>query len=173
MKFLKTIDLFLIIFFIISISGCVFNPDERTISSIKDMAHDVNEQMLHAIEYKNAEELKSLFCQKLLNNYTHLDEDISEAFQFIKGDIISFGNTVYGEQSSMREYEWTEYRVTPRIRKVKTSEEKEYSILYYNILVYDEEPERIGISEIMITDTEDDSKFIIGDYYIVNPEAKH
>lgn len=35
MKFLKTIDLFLIIFFIISISGCVFNSDERTISSIK------------------------------------------------------------------------------------------------------------------------------------------
>ena len=171
MKFLKTIDLFLIIFFIISISGCVFNSDERTISSIKDTARDVNERMLHAIEYKNADELKELFSEKLIESDKNLDEEIAAAFDFFQGNIISKNAVMFDEEGAKDDGVWTRYFVYGDNRNIITDNDKEYVIITSHVVVYDSKPERIGLAKILIKDS-DGNRYQIGDFYLVNPELK-
>ena len=166
MKFLKTIDLFLIIFFIISISGCVFNSDERTISSIKDTARDVNERMLHAIEYKNADELKELFSEKLIKSDKNLDEEIAAAFDFFQGNIISKNAVMFDEEGAMDDGVWTRYIVMPTNGNIKTDKGTEYTINSNHFVVYDSDPECVGLASILIIDN-NGNKCRIGDLYLV------
>lgn len=171
MKFLKTIDLFLIIFFIISISGCVFNSDERTISSIKDTARDVNERMLHAIEYKNADELKELFSEKLIEADKNLDEEIEAAFDFFQGNITSRRAVLFDEEGAKDDGVWTRYFVYGDNHNILTDDNKEYIIITSHVVIYDAEPDRVGLAKIIIKDP-DGNRCKIGDFYLVNPELK-
>ena len=170
-RVLKKIICILLIFSIFGIGGCIFDHNRRTVSSIKDTARDVNERMLHAIEYKNADELKELFSEKLIESDKNLDEEIAAAFDFFQGNIISKNAVMFDEEGAKDDGVWTRYFVYGDNRNIITDDDKEYVIITSHVVVYDSKPERIGLAKILIKDS-DGNRYQIGDFYLVNPEYK-
>jgi len=125
---------------------------------------------MDCIKNKNTKELKEMFCEKLLSNYDDIDSDINNFLEFIDGNIVSYNGPEYAEEGAKDNGIWTKYWVEPYTRNIKTDHNKEYLMIYYHVIVYDEEPERVGISEIKIR--EENSKEIckIGDVYLVDTE---
>ena len=166
-RYIRIVLIPVILICILALSAC-----EHSKPALAYRAGQINDSVKNCIEYKKTEELKEVFCEKLLDNYNNLDEDIERFYEFVEGDIVSFGKTMYGELGSKRDGEYTQYSFSHHIRKVISSTGKEYRMIIYSISVWKDEPERVGVSEIDIIDEETDKECSIGDYYIVNPESK-
>lgn len=129
------------------------------------------EEILSCLEKKDEKSLKSMFCQTIIFNSSTLDDEIKNAINFFDGDIISYQNPLYPSTESFRDGKLVEYSVSPSIHDIKTSSNNIYNIKFYFKVVSIDNPDKLGISEILITD-EDGNECQIGDFYIVNPEYK-
>ena len=171
--------LFVIMFLsiiVLNLSSCVFiplfdNSDEENVFTVKTQMKNDCKEIIRCLEEKDSDTLKNMFCEKLLNNYENIDEDIEQAMVFFQGNITSYGNVLYGDSDSIRNGEYVLFTVSPHIKELKTDADKEYRIKYYQDLINVENPDRIGVSYIKITD-ETDNICEIGDFYLVNPEYK-
>lgn len=57
------------------------------------------------------------------------------------------------------------------MRYVSSFNNKEYIIITSHVVIYDAEPDRVGLAKIIIKDP-DGNRRKIGDFYLVNPELK-
>lgn len=161
---------------VLNLSSCIFipsidNSDEQNVFTVKAQMKNDCKEIIRCLEEKDSDTLKSMFCKKLLNNYENIDEDIEQAMVFFQGNITSYGNVLYGDDDSLRNGEYVLFKVSPHIKELKTDADKEYRIRYYQHLINVENPDRIGVSCIEITD-EADNVCEIGAFYLVNPEYK-
>jgi hypothetical protein len=166
-KFLVICNIFSIILF----SGCSSNQD-RSLSSIMSTAGDTNRKVLEYIEHHDEENLKILLSPKLLEKNDKVDEEITDALNAFSGSIVSRNKTSYGEEGSKTDGVYTQYFVYALNYSIKTDTDKEYDVICSLVVVYDPDPDRVGVAEIVIRDDEGNS-FQIGDFYSVNPELKH
>lgn len=130
---------------------------------------DCCNEIIRCLEEKDKESLKNIFCSKTLSGYSDLNDEIDKAMNFFEGQAVSYDNFQYPSGSKKENGKWVEYDFSPYMNNIKTDKNKTYNIKFYLITVYEAEPERVGVSEISITD-ENGEKCLIGDYYYVNPE---
>ncbi len=154
------------------LTGCKNNNGEN-LMSIGYRAQQINNEVMSCIENDNSEALKEMFCKKVLDAYPNIYDDIERFFEFIDGNIVSYKKPIYSEDGSKKDGEWIKYRSDPQIYGIITDTNKEYNLIYYNILVCKDDPDRIGISEMVITEEDTNLSCKIGDVYLANPELKH
>ena len=164
----KIILSFVIVLFVIIAQSC-----DGMISTEKEQKA-IAEKILECLDEENTDELKSLFCEKILTEKEDLDRQIERAMVFFEGKTESYDTNRSISDSDGRYYEGgkiVEISTSGSIRDVITDQDKYYRIKFYNYLVLDEDPTREGISEITIYSEEGYSR-VIGDFYLVNPEYR-
>jgi hypothetical protein len=147
----------------------IFTGCDMTVISDQNTA--ISEEVLRCLDEDNAEELKSMFCPKILNEVTDLDDQIKNAMEFYDGKTISHGNILGTSGRSVRGGEIIISDANPYICDIITDANKKYNIKIDSYTIYAEDVSRVGISEILIR-TSDGLECKIGDVYLVNPEYK-
>ena len=127
-------------------------------------AEEMCEAVLGAIQSEDREQLKALFCDEI--SATHdLDDELLNFFDFVDGKFIAFTDyhteLRHGGESNKGAY--VKFFIAPRIRVAKTDTEKKYTVEFYANLIYKDEPNRIGLEYIVITDSEGNELWV-GDY---------
>lgn len=158
----KTIIL-LIISFILVLSGCNSNYVVTDNSRIQ-----ISEEVLRCLDEEDTEGLKEMLCPKITQMYD-IDEQIETAMNFYVGSNSSHGSITGGEGEGVDEGVKIYHRISPRIQDITTDSGNSYEIKFYMYIVCEENQEKVGISEITITN-EYGEECVIGDYYLVNPE---
>ena len=163
----------IILIVVIAILAMITQSCDSIISTEKEQKA-IAEKILECLDDENAEDLKSMFCEKALEETDNIDRQIERAMEFFEGKTESYDSDSrisYYEESSHREGKMVRLRSSGTIKDIITDQDKKYSIRFYNYLVYDEKPEKVGLSEITIYSEEGYSR-VIGDFYLVNPEYK-
>ena len=70
-RYIRILLIPVILICILALSAC-----ENSKPALAYRAGQINDSVKNCIEYKKTEELKEVFCEKLLDNYNNLDEDI-------------------------------------------------------------------------------------------------
>ena len=123
----------------------IADSDEMT---EKDYALEKQEQVLECFEKQDKKELKALFCRYVIKNDEALDEQIDEALDFIDGKIVSHGDTKPSKSGDEDKMKYSAYT-----QKVTTESGREYKISFEGWYEYREEPDKLGITRILVIDT--------------------
>lgn len=126
------------------------------------VANEQAEIILDCLKTGNSEELEALFCENISSSHD-LKAEIAEAIEFIDGNIIDNG-TWSGMSSageSVDDGEITKLDICPSMRDVKTDTGKKYLIWFDSYLIYEKEPNNIGMIYIIVK-SEDKSSVVIG-----------
>ncbi len=156
--------------FFLSLICCLMSSGCGT--KIEDSDYYANGiKIIEYLDTNNTQGLKDMFCPIIKDNIPELDEQIETAMEFYNGEMISYGSITGGEGETYDEGELVKKRISPRFHNVKTTTGDTYEILFYSWIANNSASNRMGISEIVITN-ENGEECVIGDYYLVNPEMK-
>ncbi|MDE7295421.1 MAG: DUF5104 domain-containing protein, partial [Oscillospiraceae bacterium] len=110
---------------------------------------------------EDVEGLKKLFCYKV-NHGTDLDKEITEAFEFIDGNIISYDDdssctsrVAYDEGKAVERY------YCPFVDNITTDKNKVYTMNIGLYTVYEKDDGYVGVDAIVIRNSNGD-KIVIG-----------
>ncbi len=127
-------------------------------------ADEMCESVLYNLQVEDLEQLKNLFCNEIVSTH-NLDDELLNFFDFVDGKFIAFTDyhteLRHGGESNKGAY--VKFFIAPRIRVAKTDTEKKYTVEFYANLIYKDEPNRIGLEYIVITDSEGNELWV-GDY---------
>ena len=130
------------------------------------------EDVFNYLKDKDAEGLKSLFCDKIIESSEDLDDQIKEAMDFFDGKIVSYEQISSGSGgSSNRNGKTVELSATPHIKGIITDTGEKYEVFFNTYIIYTDYEDRVGISQLTIK-SDDGRKCVVGDFYKVNPEYK-
>ena len=113
----------------------------------------IAEKILECIDEGHAEDLKSMFCEKALEETDDIDWQIERAMVFFEGKTESYDTDSRIATSDGRYFEdgkVVRLRSSGIIKDIITDQGKKYSIKIYNYLVHKEKPDKVGIREITI-----------------------
>ncbi len=176
MKITKISLIILCCIMIITLPGCGFIKGVNgRLERLDAETHDekisntkITKEVLRCFTNKDKEGLKSLLCQKT-KALSDIDEQILAAFDFFKGKVVSFDKDVSGYEGGATED--GERKVLDRaweIRDIKTNKKVNYEIYINQNVIYKADKDRVGITELEITNSKQ-KKLIIGytwpDYY--------
>ena len=138
-----------------ALSGC--NRVVRVADAInweiqaKQIANEQAEIILDCLKTGNSEKLEALFCKNVSSSHD-LKTEIAEAIEFIDGNIIDDGSWfgLSSADKSVDNGKTTKLNIRPGMHKVKTDTGKEYNIRFVNYLIYEEDPDNVGITYITI-----------------------
>lgn len=123
---------------------------------------EIGQQILRCFEEKDVEGLKAMFSLSSQKNY-YLDAEIEIAFEKYRG------KTAYTilTNKALTDYlidngEFTLKRFTPKILDVVTDSSDECTIGFALYQVCDDSPDKIGISVMVIRDSQDNKLAVIG-----------
>jgi len=106
---------------------------------------------------KDSETLKEMFCSKAKIR-PDLDEQISEAFEFIEGNIISYDDYIASyDEVAYEEGKVVERCYVPIIDDIKTDKKRTYKIVISLYTVFNEDEGRVGITSLTIYENEDNA----------------
>jgi len=135
------------------IAGCA--PAEVVSPLLRDsndIAFEVFEKVILAIEEKDKEGLKNLFSKQAIADSDNLDEEINSLFEFYKGKMNSnyaWGEVGTGEKDENGRWKW----IQPSY-DIETTEE-EYKILFKYYLFDTSNEDNVGIYSLYIIKAED------------------
>ncbi len=156
MKFLKILIASLLFF---SLTSCIFVNDKT-----KSESYDKSVEVLRCFNEKDAEGLKELFCPYTRNN-DNIDAEIEAAFDFYKGESISFKFAYNGGVAgSMVNGKAVDKHIEPEIENILTDLDNTYRIYYHEYLTYEEDEKCVGITYMIIFDENSDKMAQIGEY---------
>lgn len=159
---MKKYWLLFLIGFVIILSGCGANT-KTSINSNKEVKKTAN-TIFDCLNNDDCETMKELFCESSRESST-LDEQITEAFDFFDGKIVSHDSLegIGTSGKTVENGEITKLDASPFIQHIKTDSNKEYEIRFYQYIINDEFPEKVGVSEISIKEVHGE-EIIIGEY---------
>lgn len=162
-----------IVFILIVITTCAScSLFGNTYISTSKEQRIIAEEILNYVSQDDTESLKNMFCKKVLDYHSSIDNDITEAMSFFDGSVTSYDkeSRIYDSDEQVIENgKQVKIATSATIKNIKTEKNHIYTIKFYNYLIFEQHPDRVGISEIIITD-EKGSVCKIGDFYLVNPE---
>lgn len=137
---------FLLLLFLLS--GCIIQID----SGESDRQTDI---VLNAFKTGETEELEGLFCKKIADRYD-LESEINKAIDFIDGKIINDGHRIgMGEAGSKyRDGVKVDSHIRPHIEDLKTDTNHYYMISFFSYLIYDGDPDCIGMTYLSVYETD-------------------
>jgi len=125
------------------LTGCNFDGEEY--KTPDRQAKDLQSDIIECFINQDKETLKSFFSEYVIDNYTDIDTQIDEAFDFIDGEIVS-----YDEPFSRAAGPSDKKSYGADTNNIKTDKGTEYSISFKGWLTNDEEPDKIGILVLVI-----------------------
>lgn len=140
------------ILIIILCSGCTnYNYINQTAEN-KYITNRMDE-IIQCFDNKDVEGLKSMFCDKMQEDIG-LSEKIQNAFNFYEGQSTSYDKTRTSYAGGgMDSGEWIDKHFRPLIDNIKTDEDKEYSISYFEYTIYKYDESQIGIVYLNLVDS--------------------
>ena len=151
---MKKVFIVLIIFSIIILNSCFkrgdifFNDDKIIDKSI--------EKIIEAINKKDVEDIKIIFCNEVLNEYINFEEQVVVLFEFIQGEIESWKRTG-GPSTSLGNNDDGSGRIWKVIQAtydIETNKGK-YHVSLQEILKFSQDSNKIGISSFCIINAND------------------
>lgn len=136
-----------------------------------DIKRETNEQcseLLDCLSKNDPDGIKELFCTAVSNS-KNFDDDVLKAVAYFDGEVSSYDIKSIGSDEKSENGKVVTIHISPKLWDVETSTGKNYKISYYAYLVNSDNPEYIGISEILIK-CSDGTEFKLGDYSISNPQ---
>ena len=110
---------------------------------------------------EDVEGLKKLFCEKV-NHGTDLDEEITEAFEFIDGNIISYDDDIScSSRVAYDEGKVSERYYGPFVGNITTDKNKVYTMNISLYTVYEKDDRYVGVDAIVVCNSDGD-KIIVG-----------
>lgn len=150
---------------IILLSAYILSGCTNSINSSKNTSQYYAQVILDCFKGKtNEDELVTLFCKKV--NATHdLKNEIKTAKDFIEGDIISDGEWYAMSEagSSWENGKQIKCHISPRMKNVETSLNKQYTFSFFAYVTYMDDEELVGITRITVRDTETNETYTIGE----------
>lgn len=148
----KLISIFILLIINIFIfTGCTHS--ESSVSLPPDeMARLQSVSVMECFENEDIEGLKSMFCNEI--SYSHdLEQEITEAFDYIKGKIISYDEpdgTVGGK--TIKHGETTKLEFMGNVKNIKIDENEGvvYSLYFNSYVVHQEDASKVGVTNIRI-----------------------
>lgn len=134
------------------LSGCINTQNNHTIVYHNSIAKENTLAVLEAVLNKDASTIVELFCPYVKENYPDLKERVSEWMNCIDGEIISYDEPTW----SLRIGETTNKQgiilqtISGRAKNVKTSTGRIYRVGYAGYSAYQEKPEYVGITNLVI-----------------------
>ena len=153
---------------IIFLSAYLLFGCTNSINSSQNISQHYAQVILDCLKEKvNEDELITLFCKKV--NDTHdLKNEIMAVRAFIEGDIISDGEWyAMSEAGSLwKDGEKIESYISPRMKNIETSLNKQYTISFFAYVIYVIDEELVGVTRITIRDTETNETCTIGEVIV-------
>lgn len=164
----KIISIFIsLVLVIYGFTGCI--DDKSSVSPPPDeMARLQSIDIIKYFENKDIDGLKSMFCNKVQSEH-NLDKEIEGAFEFIKGKIISYDEPDGTSGGGLiKDGIRVELILRGKITNIKTDKGYVYRVTFSSYGIHESDPDRIGISQLSVF-SQNDSRYIIGDYDTANP----
>ena len=164
----KIISIFIsLVLVIYGFTGCI--DDKSSVSPPPDeMARLQSVSVMECFENEDIEGLKSMFCKRVIDNID-LNSQIEGAFEFINGKIISYDEPDGTSGGGLiKDGERVELILGGKITNIKTDKGDIYRITFTSYGIHESDPDRIGISQLSVF-SQNDSRYIIGDYDTANP----
>ena len=131
------------------------------ISSDKE-GYEMSKDLLGYLENDDAEGIKSMLCD-ITKSSPDIDEEILTALEFFDGKVTSRDRELIRSQESVRKGETVYLSLSSNVKNIETDKHRTYKIKFYAQVVNAENSNRVGISEIIITD-EGGNECVIGAY---------
>ncbi len=121
---------------------------------VEKEANRVVEIMMNAFREEDAESLKALFSEFAHEEYVDLDTQIAESFEFIDGDIISFGNVLAGYAGGSTSATHGDIKTLYQglVYDITTDTGKSYTIRVNGIYNFRMNESKVGVYSIYIMD---------------------
>lgn len=123
-------------------TGCLSSKEYK---SPGNLAKEHQTEIMECFINKDGETLKGFFSEYVLENYPDIDKQIEAAFDFLDGEIVSYDEPFPSASGS---YEKKDYGATTR--NIITDKGTEYSIGFKGWYAYDKEPDKVGITVIVV-----------------------
>lgn len=117
----------------------------------KEVATESADIILDCFKTGNSEKLEALFCKNVSSSHD-LKAEIEMAMKFIEGNIIDDGTRI-GMSSGAESVDngvMTTLSIHPSIWDIKTDDGKQYDISFTSYLIYEKNPEYVGMTRIEI-----------------------
>ena len=127
-------------------------------------AEEMCESVLNSIQNEDCEQLKLLFCNEIVTSH-NLDKELAAFFNSVDGKFVYFTD-YHAELHGAGERKggvYVKYFIDSHIRVAKTDTDNKYEITFYANLVYDKDPNKIGLEYLIITNSEGEELWV-GDY---------
>ena len=119
-------------------------------------------EVIRCLSEDDTEGLKNMFCVETQNS-KDLDEQIEAGMEFFDGKVLSYNEPICSGGESVTNGKIVEHDYGGDIMKIKTDTGKIYSLMVYEYLVNEDNPDIVGISEIDIYD-EDGNVYEVGEF---------
>ena len=108
-------------------------------------AKDLQSDIMKCFINQDKETLKSYFSKYVIENYTNIDTQIEEAFDFIDGEIVS-----YDDPFSRAAGPSDEKSYGADTNNIMTDKGTEYRIIFAGMLCDKENPDYVGVNSIKV-----------------------
>ena len=122
--------------------------------------YEMSKDLLGYLENDDAEGIKSMLCD-ITKSSSDTEEEIEAALVFFDGKVTSRDEELTGSEESVTNGQIEYLIFSSYIGSIETDKNKTYEIKFYAQVVNTENPNKEGISEIIITD-EGGNECIIG-----------
>ena len=129
------------------------STEEKEYKTPLMMASRQGEEIMGYVVKKDKEGLKSMFSKYVTENYD-LDKEIDEFFEFIDGEIVSYDEPDGDETGVVDSPDESGKikRIGGKIKNIKTSKGRNYSIYFNNYYLYNPNKDRVGMDSIGVID---------------------
>ena len=150
----------IVIFEVVAILLCACGTRHKKKLSSEALARKQVEISLQAIKDEDPKPIEKMFCKYVKENVLDLEEKIREMFDFIDGDIVSYGMVSGGISSySNTEKEGrVEETVDAGIVDIKTSTGKTYALGQGFFTINKKHPDYVGMTNITVWDKDLETK---------------
>lgn len=123
------------------------------------------EEIMDYLSNNDEEELKKMFCKRTAEGGL-FEIEIEKAMEFFQGEVISHDSLVgkTGGGHFAKNGKVMKLDIRPHISNIETDTDKTYDIRFYSYLIYEEDEDVVGISQLTITDIDTDEKFTVGKF---------
>ena len=148
----------------ILLSGCGTKKINNNNMSNEELARRQVKISVQAIKNKDTKPIEKMFCKYVKENVPNLEKKINGLFDFIEGDIVSYGEAyiMCGSSSCTSEQGKVLEDISSGIDNIKTRSGQVYSICQSSYIVNKEHPEYEGVSELKVFN--ESMKKVKGDY---------
>ena len=155
------------VFITLSTSSCGGSVDSLWINANQSNLFTKDcEKIAEAFIAKDKDALLELFCENSKMN-SEIDSQIDEAFNYIDGNIVSYGSCgSTGSSASSRDGKVERLASGIVINDIQTDTNEYYYIHATDALIYDENEDYVGITTLKIYHVKDDTKKVDLDDFV-------